>query len=103
MKENNKNEQPILQIFNMHVDDCEVQMTNKSSDTYIGYYATELGDQWIFTSNKITGEAVLTGGDTGWVQHVVSENGTVPDLVLSQDEMQWLKLCWNAATRFAKE
>ncbi len=86
---------PLLSIRNHHapycgdppiVDEC-------SGDVYIGYFANSQGEQWIFTRNRVTGEATLRGGDIAWntVHNVI--DGQVPGLMLNAEEQLWLQAC----------
>ena len=92
---------PLLTIQNHHSPSCGDPpiIAAESSATYIGYFENRHGEQWIFTYDRTTGDAVLRGGDIGWnTKHSVVD-GRVGDLVLSDDEQAWLNACWMAARR----
>ena len=40
---------------------------------------------------------VLRGGDIGWETEISVVDGEAIDLVLGEDERQWLEACWRAA------
>lgn len=86
---------PLLSIRNHHAPTSgDPPIINVSDrDTYIGYFENEHGEQWVFTSNRTTGEAFLTGGDVGWNNPNPVVGGTVPSLNLSNSERLWLQAC----------
>ncbi len=90
---------PLLSIRNHHTPACgDPPIVDEcSGDVYIGYFANSHGEQWIFTHNRVTGEATLCGGDIGWnTVHEVVE-GQVPGLILNAEELLWLQACLLAA------
>jgi hypothetical protein len=87
---------PILTIYNQHFADCGTPpvLDNGSSDLYIGYFANRYGEQWVFTFDRNTREATLRGGDVGWETIHAVRGGSVPGLVLGEEEITWLQACW---------
>lgn len=91
---------PLLTIRNHHSAFCGDPpiITAEDSATYVGYFENRFGEQWLFTYNRKSGEAVLRGGDIGWNTAHMVVDGNVGDLLLNADEQSWLRACWNAAT-----
>ena len=100
----NNDKQPILCIYNTHSQDSEQPpegITNQGR--YVGYFANEFGNQWVFTFDHASQRATLRGGDAGWEKVYEIVNGEARSLVLSENELAWLRLCWDAATMFLQE
>jgi hypothetical protein len=91
--------EPLLTIRNHHSPACgDPPIVNEEGrSTYIGYFENQHGEQWIFTCNRLTGEAVLRGGDIGRNEQVPIVEGKANGLNLSRDEMLWLEVCVAAA------
>ena len=91
--------EPLLTIRNHHSPACgDPPIVNEvDRGTYIGYFENQHGEQWIYTCNRKTGEAVLRGGDVGWDTPLSVVNGEVDGLNLSHDEKLWLEACHAAA------
>jgi hypothetical protein len=92
---------PILTIFNQHLPDSGIPplTSNAVPHLYIGYFANEHREQWVFTYDYDTHQAELLGGDAGWEQRYPVVDGHIPTLLLGKSEMMWLQACWYAATR----
>ena len=92
---------PLLKIQNHHVPACGDPpiVDEESENQYIGYFENPFGEQWIFTLNRISGEAVLRGGDIGWNDAHKVFDGEVPGLALGPEEQLWLHACWAAASQ----
>ena len=92
--------EPLLTIRNHHSPSCgDPPIVKKEDpDTYIGYFENEHGEQWVFTCERTTGEAVLRGGDIGWNESWPVVNGEVDAQNLSRHEKLWLAACHAAAT-----
>ena len=92
----------IIEIHNGHIDDCgrPPAMTKRSTDNfYCSYFESSCGDQWLFIFNRTTRTGYFWGGDIEWKRYEVRDNRVQDtDLILGDDEYQWLKLCWKAAT-----
>jgi hypothetical protein len=87
--------EPLLTIRNHHSPACGDPpiVCEENRDTYIGYFENQHGEQWIFTRNRMTGEAVLRGGDTGWNKPWSVVEGKVNGLILNREEQLWLEAC----------
>ncbi len=90
----------VLRIYNQHTPGRGIPpvTTNSVADQYIGYFANEHGEQWVFIYEYDTHQAVLFGGDAGWEERYSVVDGQFPELVLSKEEQMWLAACWRAAT-----
>ena len=90
---------PLLTIRNHHSLGCGDPpiVNDEDHDTYIGYFENQYGEQWIFTCNRVTGEAELRGGDTGWNKPWLIVDGNVDGLKLNRQEQLWLEACLAAA------
>jgi len=90
--------EPLLTIENVHKDDSDVvpKFANDVKGRYIGYFANQHGEQWVFAYDEGAAEALLYGGDVGWNVHPVNA-ATINGLNLSQDESLWLLACCAAA------
>ena len=91
--------EPLLTIRNRHSPTCgDPPIVNEEDrDTCIGYFENQYGEQWVFTCNRTTGEAILRGGDSGWNQLWPVVDGKVDGLILAREEKLWLEAC-HAAT-----
>lgn len=90
---------PLLTLRNHHSPACgDPPIVNEEGrNTYIGYFENQHGEQWIFTYNRVTGEAELRGGDTGWSKPWPIVDGNVEGLNLNRQEQLWLEVCFAAA------
>ena len=91
--------EPILTIYNRHPAACGVPpaLSNASAELYIGYFANRHGEQWLFTFDRATREAILRGGDADWGRAHAVHDGRVDGLILAPEEAAWLQACWRAA------
>ena len=91
--------QPILTIDNHHTAACGIPpaLSNASAALYIGYFANRLGEQWLFTFDRATRQAILRGGDVDWGRAHAVHDGRVDGLILAPEEAAWLQACWRAA------
>jgi hypothetical protein len=89
----------ILKIYNQHSENCgKPPLTTNDDSQYIGYFANEHGEQWVFVYDYETDQAEVFGGDAGWDQHYGVNDGIPAKLVMNKFERQWLAACWQAAT-----
>jgi hypothetical protein len=72
--------------------------SNEAADLYIGYFENGSGEQWIFTFNRATREAILRGGDVDWGTAHIVHDGRIDGLILGPEEAAWLQACWSAAS-----
>jgi hypothetical protein len=91
---------PILTIYQHHMAMCGTPPTfsNEPAGLYIGYFENKYGEQWIFTFNRATREAMLRGGDVDWGSSHAVHDGRVDGLTLGPEEAAWLQACWRAAS-----
>jgi len=91
--------EPLLRLRNHHAPSCgDPPIVDGESDfIYIGYFENRFGEQWIFEFDRRNGAAWLRGGDIGWNTKVPVLGGKAQNLVLGEDETQWLNACWHAA------
>ena len=92
--------EPLLCIRNHHAlasGDPPI-VRGDDPNLYIGYFENVHGEQWIFAFDRQLGKGELRGGDVGWNEVFDVSDGTVPGLVLSDAEAQWLRACWHAVT-----
>ena len=55
------------------------------------------GEAWECEYDPSTEEGVLRGTDVDWQEHRVLD-GQVPDLILNDEEIRWLRTAWKEAT-----
>ena len=94
--------EPLLRIRNHHIPgfgDPPI-IDGDDANIYVGYFANEHGEQWIFTRNQTTRRAILRGGDMGWNEEHEVVDGSVGALKLNAHETQWFLACGGAATAF---
>jgi len=90
-------QEPIFTVSNHHMTGSEPpRITDAESNYYRGYFENAHGDQAIFLYSRATNESDLFVGDAGWRRFRVV-NGNVEGLTLNQDELTWLRACWQAA------
>ena len=91
--------EPLLKIRNHHAVSCGDPpiIASDEEHCYIGYFENRHGEQWIFTLDRQTRAATLRGGDAGWNSQFNVVDGTIPGLVLDDDEQLWLRSCWMAS------
>jgi hypothetical protein len=76
---------PMLTIPNRHSAACGIPpaFRTEAADLYIGYFENRPGEQWIFTFDRATREALLRGGDAGWATAHPVRDGRVDGLILA--------------------
>lgn len=74
-----------------HIDD-------RRPSQYLGYFENPSGEQAVFVYDRDANQAVVYLGDAGWEAPHAVVDGAVPDLVLSETELQWVRACSHAAT-----
>ena len=60
-------------------------------------FANRYGEQWEFEYDPTSGQGVLRGSDVDWQQYRVIA-GMVPELILNEEEVLWLRKTWAEAT-----
>jgi hypothetical protein len=89
--------EPLFTVSNHHSPEAG-QPPALKGDTphlYHSYFENMFGEQSIFVYDWQTRQAVLWSGDAGWQPYPVV-NGQVPDLKLREEELTWLRACWQA-------
>jgi hypothetical protein len=91
----------VVTVENHHVSECGIPPNwhhTADSDTYVGYFCNQHGEQWLLIIDPEAQTGELRGGDLGWSKVVPITNGRVdPDVILGAEEHSWLNLCWRAA------
>jgi hypothetical protein len=95
----------VVQVRNHHSAACGTppHLDDLRPNQYLGYFENQSGEQAVFVYARDSRQAVLYLGDAGWETPHAVIDGSVPDLVLSEPERQWLRACWQAATAKCKE
>lgn len=75
-----------------------LRIRDDDPNQYIGYFENPYGEQAVFVFDRTTRTATLYLGDAGWETGRAVIDGVVPDLVLGEVELLWLRACWQAAT-----
>jgi hypothetical protein len=94
----NSDEERLLEIDNVHSEECGSPPLLDAKDKYLGYFENCCGEQWVFIGDRKTGEAVVRGGDAGWArEYKVSAKRPFPsDLILQEAERLWISSCLQA-------
>jgi len=90
----------VLTVENAHLASCGTPPDirhNSSDNTYGGFFANRYGEQWVLVVDREAKAGVLRGGDVGWDTEIAVVDGQAGDLVLGEEERQWLDACWRAA------
>ena len=92
-------DKPLLIINNKHVSSSGTPpfVTNDDPNNYYGYYENVHGEQLLFIADRKSRKAQLWGGDFGWGEGYNVLNGSVPSLVLDEQEKIWVQCCWSSA------
>jgi hypothetical protein len=94
----------IFEMLNHHGEDAgtppNVVDTMGAPHVYRGYFENCDGDQWIFSYDYDSKEALLKGGDAGWGKVFVVKNGYAINCHLRETERRWLVTCWKEATGY---
>jgi hypothetical protein len=67
-------------------------------DIYRETFKNRYGEEWIFEYNILTGKALVKGSDVEWEEYEVVEGGQAVNLLLNDEEIQWLRQAWLHAT-----
>lgn len=67
-------------------------------DVYRETFKNRYGEEWVFTYNTVTGKALVKGSDIEWEEYEVIEGGQAVNLLLNDEEIQWLRRAWLHAT-----
>ena len=74
-------------------DRCERSKKKNYSSTFTNKY----GEEWHFEYDAATSEGILTGSDADWQPYRVVNGGAI-GLLLSDEELIWLRQAWADAT-----
>ena len=93
----------LLQVRNRHSAEAgsPPHIDDVSADQYVGYFENRYGEQALFVYDPDARTGTLYLGDAGWQTGHAVIDGAVPDLVLDEAELLWLRACWQAATQAA--
>ena len=72
-------------------------ITNDRPRSYFGYFENENGEKWVFEFDLTERKGRLLGEDCSWREYEVID-GKASGVSLDQDEANWLRTCWRAAT-----
>jgi len=64
---------------------------------YSSRFTNRYGEEWEFEYDPLKKEGILRGSDVDWQDYCVIE-GRVPELILNEEEIQWLRRAWAEAT-----
>jgi hypothetical protein len=105
MSQTNRSDAPLFQVRNHHSAACGTppHMDDFRPNQYLGYFENKHGEQAVFVYDRDSNHAVLYVGDAGWETPHVVVDGNVSDLILSETERLWVRVCWQAATANRKE
>jgi hypothetical protein len=77
------------------------RVTGIDSMNHSSRFTNRYGEEWIFEYDPATSEGILKGSDVGWQSYRVV-NGHAIDLILSDEELVWLRKVWTDATAFER-
>jgi len=91
---------PLFSVHHHHSAECGIppRIDDRGAGRYLGYFENQYGEQAVFVYDRDSNHAVVYLGDAGWEAPHAVVDGAVPDLVLSETELQWVRACWHAAT-----
>lgn len=94
----------LFQVKNYHVASCgdPPEVRAEDANTYYGYFQNSLGEQIIFTCDRMMGTAEVRLGDAGWHNVYPVKDGMVIGVMLTTEERLWLKACWVGSRHFRK-
>lgn len=61
------------------------------------HFTNRYGEEWLFEYDAPTGEGVVRGSDVDWQEYRVVA-GRALDLIMNQEEIEWLREAWAKAT-----
>ncbi len=97
--------EPLLTLYNRHNAACgePPHLTNNDRGRYIGYFANEHGDQWLFVDDPPTGTAILRCGDANWATTYRIHGPDDLPSHMNDAERTWARICWQAASFSMRE
>lgn len=93
----------ILTVFNGHLPGCgqppRIVAGRPGSTLAVSYFENAYGEQWLFVCDRQTRQATLYSGDCGWDRPTSIVDGhPAGDLVMADEEFQWVAAAYKAAT-----
>ena len=90
----------LLQVRNRHLAEAGTppRIVYPDANQYVGYFENGYGEQALFVYDRDARTGRLYLGDAGWETAHAVINGAVPDLILSESELLWVRACWQVAT-----
>ncbi len=90
---------PLFTVSNHHSSHCgpPPSVNGDEDGIYHGYFENRHGEQFVFEYRRESGEAVIRCGDAHWEETYPVTNGLAESLILSDEEIMWLRACWKAA------
>jgi hypothetical protein len=101
----NRADTPLFSVRNHHSADCGIppHIDDRSPSQYLGYFENQHGEQAVFVYDRDSSQATVYIGDAGWAAAHAVVDGAVSELVLSETERLWVRVCWQAATANEQE
>lgn len=84
-----------LTVKNAHDENCGIPPTFESGHGYLSYFENEHGEQWVFTMDWESEVFLLCGGEIGWEDRRIGEEG-LKNLVPNMPERMWVLACLHA-------
>jgi hypothetical protein len=105
MNQTNRSDAPLFWVRNHHTTACgsPPNIDDLSQSQYLGYFENQYGEQAVFVYDRDSHQGILYLGDAGWETPHAVVDGAVPELILSDTELRWLRACWRAATAARQE
>jgi hypothetical protein len=89
----------VFEAHNVHHRNCGAPPRLVKGEAYTGYFENACGEQWVVEIDSQAKTGVLRGGDVDWDTRVPIRDGVLDsDVILGEEERQWLDACWRAAT-----
>lgn len=91
---------PLFTVSNRHSSHCgpPPSVNGDEDGVYHGYFENSHGEQLVFEYRRESGEAAIRCGDAHWEETHPVTNGLADSLILSDEEIMWLRACWKAAS-----
>jgi hypothetical protein len=105
MSTTNAGDAPLFRVRNHHTASSgpPPYIDDLHANQYLGYFENQYGEQAVFVYDRDSNQGQLYLGDAGWETSHAVVDGAVPNLVLSANELLWIRACWQAATAPGKE
>jgi len=93
----------VLTIPNRHYECCGKPPELEASGCYTAYFENQYGEQIVFQYDYGMKQGKMWHGDWSWEHPLDVFAGIAPEIILSEEEREWLRLCWKTATEFEPE